>query len=79
MWFYVGEMKGDYQTLGITMSDGGFVCKCFLFQIKLQVVELKTRRFTESSMCLFSIMSLGFLLSGVVIPDPRLLVCCMVD
>jgi hypothetical protein len=72
MWFYVGEMKGDYQTSGITMSDGGFVCKCFLFQIKLQVVELKTRRFTESSMCLFSIMSLGVLLEGVVIPDPLL-------
>ena len=51
----------------------------FPFHIKPQVLELKTRRFTESSMCLFSIMSLGFLLFGVVIPDSRLLVCCMVD
>ena len=30
-------------------------------------------------MCLFRIMGCGALLPGGVIPDPRLLVCCMVD
>ena len=77
MWFYVGEMKGDYQTSEITMSDSGFVCKYLLTKSDHKWLNWWLGVLPSHQICLESWV-VSFITWGRD-SRPSLWVCCMVD